>query len=124
MSISTDVTLGLAVYSATVTRPTSTIRNDSSQPIDEPIALTISHETAKNGKVSSVVYIDISEKVPCTSTCQVTPGLSNVRGQFKLSYNPLDGATDLAAHTALAIEQIKLFLGDAALVAKFMNKEH
>lgn len=124
MSMSTDITLGTASYSTTVSRPTSTVRNDGTQPIDEPISLTVSHETAKNGKVNSVVYIDIIEKVPCDSACQLTPGVSGVRGQFKLSYNPLEGAADLAANTALAIDQIKLFLSDTALVAKLLNKEH
>jgi hypothetical protein len=123
MAMSSDLTLGTVTYSSTVIKSNSTLRANAARPIEDPEVLTISHEIAKNGKVSSVILIDDNEALPCTTTCN-TPTTSNVRAMFKLQYNPLDGRAGLVTSITYVINQLQLALNDATVMAKFVNKEH
>lgn len=119
-----DITLGVNVYSTQVVKPTSTIRGDASREIEDPAILTVSHETGKNGRVSSVMIIDDSALVPCNDACSTTPGISNVRGMIKLQYDPTDGRANLDTVLMVVLAELMALLADSALMTKFRNKEH
>jgi hypothetical protein len=118
-----DITIGTNVYSLTSQRTNSSLRSDPSTGLDNPNLMTISHEVAKNGKVSSVVILDSEVVVPCTDTCTITPASDTIRLQLKVQYNPLIGRTD----TATEIERLRVllvtFASNATSFAKFLNKE-
>lgn len=125
MSFSDEITLGTVpvAYKATVIRPQSTVRSDSST--SNGIAeLTISHEVAKNGRVNSVVYLDNGEVIPCNDTCAISPTVDNIRAMFKISYNPHGGRGDLDVSLGLIIDELTSFLEDGLKIEKFLNKEH
>lgn len=108
-----------STYNLTTTRPTSSIRSDSAKPLDNPRVMTVSHDIAKSGRVSSVVYIDDT----LTTVVAGVASSSNVRVQLKLSYNPLEGRTDIASDIAVIYAELKEFLTPANLT-KILNKEH
>jgi hypothetical protein len=109
-----------STFSLVSTRATSSLRNDITQPLDEPRVLTVSHDVQKNGRVSSVVYIDDTQNVISSSTLPIASG---VRVQLKLQYNPAEGRTDIAVTLAEIYGQLKEIL-DAGNFAKVLNKEH
>lgn len=121
MSYNNDLTLGTTTFSLISERPTSSLRADGTATLDNPSFSTISHETAKSGKVSSVIYFD-DEKVLTAPDGAVESSL--VRSQFKISYDPTQGRTDIEAVVAAQIALLVAFLGDAGNVTKFLNKEH
>lgn len=88
-----------------------------------PESLTISHEKSRNGKISSVVYLDYGQLVDCDNTCQVTPESTTLRAQFKLSYDPVKYGTLIGDNIDEVITLLVAFLSDSANVAKFKNQE-
>jgi len=116
-----DVTLDTTTYSLVSERPTSSLRRDATQPLDNPVSVTISHETSNNGKVSSVIYFD-DDKIATTAEGGVVSSLA--RAQFKLTYNPNEGRDDLTAVLQKGIDVIESFLADPNNISKFLNKEH
>lgn len=103
-------------YDAVVKNSNSTVRRDSSRPLDQPMALTISHETTKDQKrVNSAIMLD---KTVLDSGDNVT--LGNARILFKLSY---DVQQLTSVELSEMIDEIKEFLS-VANVTKLLNKEH
>lgn len=115
-----STTVPVATFSLVSQRATSSLRADPAMPLEEPRTLTISHETQKNGRVASVIYIDDLQTVTSSS---VLPTLSSVRLQLKLQYNPTEGRTDLDTVIPEIYAQLKEILTTANLT-KFLNKEH
>jgi hypothetical protein len=113
-------TTPVATFSAISTRATSTLRSDAAQPLDEPRIVTVSHETQKNGKVSSVIYIDDTKNV--LSGVTVVPSLCRV--QLKLQYNPLEGRVDIDATMAELYAQLTEIVSTGTNFDKILNKEH
>ena len=114
-----DITIGSDVFSRTVTRPTSSTYSDNNQSLSNPRTLTISHESAKSGRVASAVIFD--------DTATVTVGNSiaadNLRVLLKVSYNPLGGRADLTDKVKAAIAQLVAFAEVGANITKLLNKE-
>jgi len=113
-----DLTVGTRTYSLRSQRMSSSLRGDATRTVSNPRLLTISHETAKNGKVSSVMMID--------DTAVVTNGTSvvndTIRVMVKLQYNPLVGRTDITTTIMAAIDELQALLVEAN-VTKLLNKE-
>jgi hypothetical protein len=94
----------------------STVRRDASQPLDQPQALTISHEVTKDQKrVNSAVMLD---RTVLDSGDSVT--LGNARVLVKLSY---DVEQITAADITEMVDEVKEFLSTAN-VTKLLNREH
>jgi hypothetical protein len=122
--MSANITLDSKVYSTTSVKSNSTIRKDGARPIEDPALLTISHETAKSGRVNSVMIIDDTVMVPCNDTCQIVPGVSSIKGLVKFSYNPKEGRTDLRTSLDSIVAQLTAMLGNQTLMDQFFNLEH
>lgn len=119
-----DITLGSATFSLVRQRENSSLRRDPAAALETPQSLTISHETAKNGRVSSVIYFDHDEVIDCDSTCGIPGASANIRTQFKISYNPSDGIVDIDTILAKQLAEMELWLVAADNMTKFRNKEH
>lgn len=115
-----NITLDTTVFSLVKELPTSSLRRDATQPLDNPVGVTVSHEVSKAGRVSSVIYFD-DEKIVDVGGVPV-PSL--VRVQMKVTYNPLEGRTDIDSVLQKGIDVIESFTGDATNVTKFTNLEH
>lgn len=115
-----SLTTTTSTYSTISVRPTSTFRGDAARPLDNPRTLTVSHDVAKSGRVSTVIYIDDNQMVSSASTL---PKTSNIRGQLKFSYNPVEGRTDIATDIAEIFAELKEILTPSNLT-KILNKEH
>lgn len=124
MSMSSDITLSVDTYSVITQRANSTVRSNPTATTVNPEYLTVSHEIAKSGKVSSAVMLDDLTSVPCNDTCQLTPGISTVRAMFKLQYNPNEGDPDIEGAITDVITKLNAFLADSTLITKFRNREH
>lgn len=121
MAFSDDIVLGTKTYSLTIQRPTNSVRSDSTLAVDTPHLVTLSHETAKNGKVSSVAIVDFTAATTCTDTCG--SAYDDVRAMFKLQYNPTIGVVNLDTVIDNSIADLIAFLSDSANLAKLKNKE-
>lgn len=127
------ITLQTKVFDLKSQRVNSSVRGDASEPVSEPNTLTISHENAKNGKVSSAIILDDVKLVTAAINTNLTIGpsaaLSSVsmpsaiRTMLKFQYNPLDGRDDIEAAVAVQAAQIVEFLGIPANIAKILNQE-
>lgn len=115
-----DLTLDTTIFSLVSEKPTSSIRRVATQPLDNPVGVTISHEVAKNGKVSSVIYID-DEKTITTSDNVVS---SMARVQLKITYNPDEGRSDLTTVIEKGVAVMQSFLSGTGNVTKLLNQEH
>lgn len=121
MSFSDRITLQNATpadqhYDAVIKNSNSTVRRDASRPLDQPMALTVSHETTKDGKrVNTAVMLD---KTVLDSGDNVT--LGNARVLFKLSY---DVQQLTSSELQEMIDEVKEFLS-ASNCTKLFNKEH
>lgn len=115
-----DITIGTNVYSLVQQRTNSSLRSDPSTGILNPLLLTISHEQAKNGKVSSVVILDSEVTVDSTTALPVS---DNIRLQFKVQYNPNSGRTDTAVELERLRALLVTFIDNPANIAKLLNKE-
>lgn len=113
-----DIVVGTTTYSLRAQRMASSVRGDSTQPVSEPRLLTISHETAKNGKVSSIMMIDDTAVVSSGAVASS----DTIRVLLKLQYNPLSGRTDIEATVNSAIDDLKALLIPAN-ITKLFNKE-
>lgn len=118
--LDSSLTTPTSTYSTISVRPTSTLRSDAARPLINPRTLTVSHDVAKSGRVSSVIYID---DIATVLSPDAQPKTSSIRGQLKISYNPVEGRTDIASDIAEIIEEIKTILSPANLT-KILNKEH
>lgn len=114
-----DLTIGTDTFSRTVTRPTSSTYSDNNQSLSNPRLLTVSHETAKNARVSSAVILDDTETVVVGSSMAA----DNIRVLLKVSYNPLGGRADLTNKVKAAIAQLVAFAGVEGNITKLLNKE-
>lgn len=103
-------------FDAAVKSSTSTVRTVAGEPLDQPRALTISHETTKDKRrVNTAVMLDRSVLDTGDS---ITIG--NARLLFKISYDVEQiTATDLEEMRAQMVE----FLS-ASNLTKLLNKEH
>lgn len=120
MSQLSDVTLVTDVYSTTQVRINSTIRAVPKLPIGKKQLLTISHEVAKSGAVSSAFILDDSDVVGTLEPAKV----ANNRFLLKIQYNPLIGRTNADAVMAEQRSKMIEILSDDAMFAKFLNLEH
>lgn len=111
-------------FSLVSQRTMSSLRSDPSRDVTTPRLLTIAHEVGKDGKISSVVYLDSNAVSTCTSTCSTDQAkYDTIRAQFKLVRNPLSGRTDLATEPEILRTMLIDLINDAALWAKFLNQE-
>lgn len=125
MAYSNDITLDAnTTFSRTVTGRNYGVFSNPASVLEKPEDLTVSHETTKSGLVNSVVIITNSDIISCgdTSSCSL-PVSALIKAQFKLSYNPKVGFTDLTQQLADIRTQISEFINTPALWAKFLNKE-
>lgn len=94
----------------------STIRRDATRPLDQPMALTISHEVSKDKKkVNTAVMLD---KTVLDSGDSVTLGNSRILVKFTYDVEQIS-----AADISEQVEEIKEFLS-AGNVTKLLNREH
>lgn len=129
MAMLSDITLSSTnrpsiVYSATLVKPSSTLRSNAVADISDPETLLISHETQKNGKVNSAIILDYGQIIPCDTTCGTEARFENIRAMFKLTYNPLSGFVAPEEAITALIEQLQAALADDDLMLKFRNREH
>jgi len=93
-----DITLNTNTYALQTQRANSSVRGDSARPLETPVTLEIAHETAKNGRVSSVIILSSHELVAGASlSCPTAPISDALRVQFKMQYNPTIGRTGIDA---------------------------
>lgn len=114
-----DITLNTKVYSLTSTRPNGSLRRVATRPVSEPLSLTISHETAKSGRVSTVAYIDDVAVVQIGSSAPVA---DNIRVMVKIQYNPLSGRTGVEDSISAAVADL-VALMSAENIDKLLNRE-
>lgn len=125
MAFPSDIVLTDRTFMSVVTTPRSTVRSRAEADLLNPESLTISHEVAKNGKISSVVYREDLTVLPCgADACSTTAQTSAVRAQFKISYNPKMGDVNLDAALDDVIADLIVFLSDTSNIAKLINQEH
>lgn len=115
---SPNLTAKSRTYTLRAQRMSSSVRGDATQLVSEPRLLTISHETAKNGKVASVMMIDDTAVVSNGTTVSS----DTIRILFKIQYNPLSGRTDIETVINSAIEELKELLSTEN-TTKLLNKE-
>jgi hypothetical protein len=123
MAYPSDIVIDTETFSLVSVRPTSSVRSDATTDLNTPNTLTVSHETAKDGGVQSVIYNDRSYIEACNTTCGTPASQRRVRAQFKLSYNPTGEYEFLEQDIRTALTQLITFLGVTANVTKFLNKE-
>lgn len=116
-----DLALDTSTFSLISEKPTSSTRADAAATVDNPSLVFIGHEKAKTGRVNSVVYFD-DDKIITQPTGTVVS--SSVRTQFKISYNPSEGRTDIETVIARQIVLLQAFLAGAGNVDKLLNQEH
>lgn len=114
-----DITIGTEVYALRSQRTNSSVRAETSQSVSEPRLLTISHENAKSGRVSSVIMIDDSKVVQIGASA---PSLDTMRAMIKIQYNPLSGRTGIEAEIKAMIAALAAFSTDAN-ISKLLNQE-
>lgn len=125
MALPNDITLNVdTTYSRTRTGASSGTFSDASAPVSSPQSFFVGHETAKNGRVSSVVQFDHAAIVDTSSTaCCGELESDLVRVQVKLMYNPIKGRTDIDTKIVELRDDAVAFISDAANWAKLLNKE-
>lgn len=112
-----DVTPADQDYDLVSRASSSSIRRDATRALDQPMALTISHETSKDKKrVNTAVMLD---KTVLDSGDNVT--LGNARVLVKISYDIEQ--IDAAAIQEMVNEVVE-FVGTDANVTKLLNLEH
>lgn len=123
MAFPADIVVGEDTYSLITQRPSSSVRSDAAQDLTNPHLLTLSHESNRNGQVSSVAIFDIGAALPCDNTCGTAGSISNARAMFKIQYNPTEGNADLDIQLTSAIQSLLAWMGDSTNMDKFRNKE-
>lgn len=117
---STDITLGTHTYSLRTQRVNSSIRADPTQPINEPNTLTISHDVAGSGRVSSAVIFDDTKTVQIGAS---SPSPDTIRAMVKIQYNPLSGRAGIESAINALIVDLVAFIQAPANVTKLLNRE-
>lgn len=115
-----DITLGTTLYSLRTQRVNSSVRADPTQNLKEPKTLTISHDVAGSGRVSSAVILDDIAVVQIGAS---SPQSDAVRVMLKLQYNPLSGRADIEATVAAQLAELVAFMGTPANITKLLNRE-
>lgn len=115
-----DITLGTTTFSLRTQRVNSSIRSDATQPLNEPNTLTISHDVAGSGRVSSAVMLDDVKVVQVGTS---SPVADTVRVMLKVQYNPVSGRVDIDDDVNALIAELVAFLGTPANVVKLLNRE-
>lgn len=121
MAFTDLITIGTTNFDLRSKNGSRSVRADGTAPLGTDDLLTISHETNKQGLVSSAVFRDNVVPTPCETTCGA--GSANVRALFKVQYNPTLGITDLEVEVAAVIADLVAFLGTQANVDKLLNQE-
>lgn len=116
-----DITLEGQTYALQSQRTNSSVRSDASQPVSEPNTLTISHEKAKNGRVSSAVILD-DTKIVSTAGATI-PVADTVKVLLKIQYNPVGGRIDNDTVVENLVAQIVAFASNASNIDKLLNQE-
>jgi hypothetical protein len=112
----TDALAATQEYVAAIKNSTSTIRRDPARPIDQTMALKISHETSKDkSRVNTAVMLD---KTVLDSGDSVTLGNARVLAKISYDVNQLTEA-DIQEMVAEIVE----FLTEAN-ITKLLNQEH
>lgn len=114
-----DITLNTKTYTLKAQRATSSVRGVSSRPVAEPLNLTISNETAKNGRVSSVIMIDDVKVVQVGTSI---PTADTIRALLKIQYNPMSGRANIDTVVQALCADIVAF-ATPANITKLLNKE-
>lgn len=110
-------------YSLTQQRTTSSLRSDATRDVTTPRYVTIAHEKAKDGTISSVIYIDSEEVIACNDTCATTPTIDKLRVQLKIVRNPLSGRATIEEDVEELLEQVINLITEGSNRAKFLNQE-
>lgn len=126
MAFPSDITVNTKEFALVQLRPQSSLRRDAASPVNAANDLTISHETAKSGLVSSVILRDHNSTVSCDTSCDALPISGRIRAQFKISYNPSlytkDG-TDITAELDDVISDLIAFVSDTNNIIRILNQE-
>lgn len=125
MSLPVDIILAADTTFSLITQyPTSSLRGIAAAPLDKPVTLRVAHDTAKSGRVSSVIQVKLEEFLPCdANACNTAPTMSNVTVQLKISYDPTDGSTTTDDRIESGFEYVNEIMTTTALWDKFKNKE-
>lgn len=113
------LTLGSTNYDLVSQNPYRSMRSNSARPVSQPQTLTISHETTKTGTRSSVLILEDIDVIN-TSTSIIK---DSIKAQFKLSFKPYSGRTDIETVIAAQIAALQEFLSVPANIDKFINQE-
>lgn len=114
-----DLTLGTRVYALRAQRTNSSVRAVPGEPVNEPNLLTISHDVANSGRISSAIMLD-DTKVITLGTSSVA---DTVRCMLKIQYNPLSGRAGIEADINKMLTEIVDFLATPANITKLLNRE-
>lgn len=114
-----DITLNTKTYALSAQRTNSSLRRVSTRPVSTPLELNIAHEVAKNGRVSTAIYIDDVAVVQIGSSPATK---DTVRALVKLQYNPMSGRTTTNTDIKAAIADLVSFLS-VANIDKLLNQE-
>lgn len=113
------LTLNTQTFEKKVQRPMSSVYVDTDQTLDNPRSLTISHEVAKSGRVSTAVMVDDTKSIVLSNSVVA----DNTRVLVKLSYNPLGGRASLDTVVRTAMADVVAFLSVPANVDKLLTQE-
>lgn len=111
--------LNTQTFEKKVQRPMSSVYIDTDQTLDNPRSLTISHEVAKSGRVSTAVMLDDTKSIVLANSIVA----DNTRVLIKLSYNPLGGRASLDTVVRAALADLVGFLSDTANIDKLLTQE-
>lgn len=114
-----DITIGTRTYALRAQRTNSSVRADPSEPVNEPNLLTISHDVANSGRISSAVMFD-DTKVITLGSSSVT---DTIRCMVKIQYNPTSGRTLITDDVNALLEEVVTFLGTPTNITKLLNRE-
>lgn len=123
MAFPDKITLQTVDFDLVSRSGTRAVRSDPLTELDNPSTLLISHETAKNGRVSSVVMREENVVISCNDTCDIVPQTSNVKVMLKIQYNPLEGYPDQAVVIERLFQQIIAAEILTDFLPKMLNKE-
>lgn len=124
MAMPNDIVLDGQTFSLVSNTANSSLRKDPARDAVSPATLRIASETTKNGQINSVIQLVDATLVPCGTGCSIVPLMSEVKLQLKLSYNPLEGRTDIDTAITDLRADLTAFMADTSLMTKFLNQEH
>lgn len=118
-----DITLNTRMYSLQVQRPYSSVRSVAAETPSEPRTLTISHDTAKSGRVASLVKVTKTFLVPKTVNGITSYVKEDIEVYTVRKFNPNSGIPNLESELALLQDDLVAFLTEPGTVTKLDNKE-